>query len=224
MQDRHGELAPLEGELKRLKEELVEVCIRAWQRRLVAGAGGNVSLRIPRTDLCLITATGVALADVTAADILTMDLGGDVLDAPEGRRPSKETGFHLVAYRCRPEVGAVVHVHPPHATAFAASHHPLPLVTDGAAARLKVVPCLGYAPSGSPELHRIVEDGLGAYPQATAFLLLNHGLIALGPHLKGAFYIADLVEDTAKIALLSRLVPGGPFPVVPGSGDEGGGA
>lgn len=202
-------------DLKRLKEEHSEICALAWQRRLVAGAGGNISLRIPGTDLCLVTATGVALLDVTPAAILTVDLQGEVVDAPEGCRPSKETGFHLAVYRLRPAVGAVVHVHPPHATAFATKGHALPLVTDGAAARLKVVPCLGYAPSGSPVLHRIVEDGINKYPEATAFLLKNHGLIALGPHLKGAFYIADLVEDTAKIALLSCLVEEVLSPVAP---------
>jgi L-fuculose-phosphate aldolase len=217
MQDRRENPTPLQADLKRLKEELSEICVLAWQRRLIAGAGGNVSLRIPGTDLCLITATGVALLDVTPESVLTMNLQGEVIEAPEGCRPSKETGFHLTAYRLRPEVGAIVHVHPPHATAFAARNHPLPLVTDGAATRLKIVPCLGYAPSGSPALHRIVEEGIKKYPEATAFLLQNHGLIALGPHLKGAFYIADLVEDTAKIALLSRLVGEGPFPVIPGT-------
>ncbi|MFQ5846704.1 MAG: class II aldolase/adducin family protein [Candidatus Methylomirabilales bacterium] len=210
------------ADVKRLKEELSEIAVLAWQRRLVAGAGGNVSLRIPASDLCLVTATGVALCDVSPAAILTMHLQGEIVDAPAGCRPSKETGFHLAAYRLRPEVGAIVHVHPPHATAFAAKNHPLPLVTDGAAARLKTVPCLGYAPSGSPALHRLVEDGLKKYPEATAFLLKNHGLIALGPHPKGAFYIADLVEDTAKIALWSRLVDEPPFPIVPDVWDAGG--
>lgn len=209
------------AEVKQLKEDLAEIAVLAWQRRLVAGAGGNVSLRIPGTDLCLVTATGVALLDVTPATILTVNLRGEVVEAPEGCRPSKETGFHLAAYRLRPEVGAIVHVHPPHATAFATRNHPLPLVTDGAAARLKVVPCLGYAPSGSPALHRIVEAGLKKYAEATAFLLKNHGLIALGPHIKGAFYIADLVEDTAKIALWSRLADERPFPIVPDASDEG---
>ncbi len=210
------------ADVKQLKEELSEISVLAWQRRLIAGAGGNVSLRIPRTDLCLVTATGVALLDVNPATILTVNLQGEVVDAPEGCRPSKETGFHLAAYRLRPDVGAIVHVHPPHATAFATKNHPLPLVTDGAAARLKMVPCLGYAPSGSPALHQIVEAGIKTYPEATAFLLKNHGLIAMGPHIKGAFYIADLVEDTAKIALWSRLVDEKPFPMVPEVWDTGG--
>lgn len=216
--DRERQL-PTTADLKRLKEELAETCVLAWHRRLIAGAGGNVSARIPGTDLCLITATGVALLDVTRAAILTMNLRGEVLEAPEGCRPSKESGFHLAAYRRRPAVGAIVHVHPPHATAFAVRNHPLPLVTDGAATRLGIVPCLGYARSGSPRLHEIVEAGLEGYPEATAFLLKNHGLIALGPNLKGALYVADLVEDTAKIALWSRLIDERPFPLVPEASD-----
>ncbi len=214
------ESVPSQAHVRRLKQELSEVCVLAWQRRLVAGAGGNISLRIPDTDLCLVTATGVALVDVTPAAILTVNLKGEVLDAPEGCRPSKEMPMHLIAYNFKPDVGAVVHVHPPHATAFAVKKHFLPLVADGAKTRLKVVPCVGFAPSGSAGLHRFVEAGIKEYPQATAFLLKNHGLLALGPNLKGALYIADLVEDTAKIALLSRLVDDMPYPVTPETEDQ----
>ncbi len=218
--ERSGKISPSQADLSRLKEELAEICVLAWQRRLVAGAGGNISLRIPDTDLCLVTATGVALVDVTPAAILTVNLKGELLDAPEGCRPSKEMPMHLISYNLRPEVGAVVHVHPPHATAFAVKKHFLPLVADGAKTRLKVVPCVGYAPSGSPGLHRFVEAGIKKYPQSTAFLLKNHGLLALGPNLKGALYVADLVEDTAKIALLSRLVDELPYPVTPEGEDD----
>jgi L-fuculose-phosphate aldolase len=162
----------------------------------------------------------VALVDVTPAAILTVNLKGEVLDAPEGCCASKEMPMHLIAYNLRPEVGAVVHVHPPHATAFAVKKHFLPLVADGAKTRLRVVPCVGYAPSGSPGLHRFVESGIKQYPQSTAFLLKNHGLLALGLNLKGALYVADLVEDTAKIALLSRLADDVPYPVTPEVEDE----
>lgn len=134
-----------------LTEELAATCRKAFQRGLVGGAGGNISVRIPHRDEALISATGVSLGDITPATVVRVDLKGQVVEAHDGHRPSKETGFHVIAYRLRPHVGAVVHLHPPFATAFAVRGKELPLVTDGA--RL------------------------------------------------------NLVEDTAKIALLSRLIP-----------------
>jgi ribulose-5-phosphate 4-epimerase/fuculose-1-phosphate aldolase len=104
-------------------------------------------------------------------------------------------------------VGAVVHLHPPFATAFAVRGKELPLVTDGSRLNLKHVPIVGHAPSGSPELHRIVEDGLRKHAEAKAILMLQHGMFTMGPNLTVAYNLADLVEDTAKIALLAHLIP-----------------
>lgn len=209
---------PPEVDLDSLKQELARMCHLAWHRRLVSAWGGNISVRVPGTDLFLITPSGVALADVTPEGLLTVSLStGQPVEARDGLRPSKETGMHITAYTLRPEVGAVAHLHPPYATAFSTHCMSLPLVVDGAKTRLKVVPCVGWAPSGSPELHHFVEEGLRAYPQASALLLRNHGLLALGRDLKGAVYTADLVEDAARIALLSRLVDQGPYPLVPDS-------
>lgn len=191
----------------RLTEELVATCRKAFQRGLVGGAGGNISVRVPDRDEVLISATGVSLGDITGDAVVRIDLTGRVVEAAGGCRPSKETGFHVTAYRLRPHVGAVVHLHPPFATAFAVRGKELPLVTDGSRINLKHVPLVGHAPSGSPELHRIVEEGLRNHPEARVILMHQHGLIAMGPTLTVAYNLADLVEDTAKIALLSRLIP-----------------
>ncbi|HSB72991.1 MAG TPA: class II aldolase/adducin family protein [Candidatus Methylomirabilis sp.] len=191
-----------------LTEELVATCRKAFQRGLVGGAGGNISVRVPDRDEGLISATGVSLGDITPATVVRVDLKGQVVEAQGGCRPSKETGFHVCIYRLRPQVGAVVHLHPPFATAFAVRGKELPLVTDGAMLNLKHVPVVGHAPSGSAELHRIVEEGLRAYPEARAILMERHGMFSMGPNLTVAYNLADLVEDTAKIALLSRLIPG----------------
>ena len=192
--------------LKALKDELAETCRKAFRRGLVGGAGGNISVRVPGEDRALITATGVSLGDIGPETIVLVDLEGRLLDGAPGMRPSKETGFHVCAYRLRPHVGAVVHLHPPHATAFAVRGMELPLVTDGAMLNLKHVPVVGHAPSGSRELHRIVEEGLRKYPDAKAILMERHGMFAMGPNLTAAFNVADLMEDTAKIAILSQLI------------------
>jgi ribulose-5-phosphate 4-epimerase/fuculose-1-phosphate aldolase len=190
-----------------LTEELVATCKKAFDRGLVGGAGGNISVRVPDREEALISATGVSLGDLAPATVVRVDFKGKVLDAQGSCRPSKETGFHISVYRHRPQVGAVVHLHPPFATAFAVRGKELPLVTDGAMANLKYVPLVGHAPSGSPELHRIVEEGLRKYPDAKAILMERHGMFSMGPNLTVAYNLADLVEDTAKIALLSRLIP-----------------
>ncbi|HEY7678438.1 MAG TPA: class II aldolase/adducin family protein [Candidatus Methylomirabilis sp.] len=192
--------------LKELKDELAETCQKAFRRGLVGGAGGNISVRVPGRTEALITATGVSLGDIAPETIVLVNLEGRLLDGAPGMRPSKETGFHVCAYRLRPHVGAVVHLHPPHATAFAVRGLELPLVTDGAMLNLKHVPVVGHAPSGSPELHRIVEEGLRTHPEAKAILLERHGMFSMGPNLTVAFNLADLVEDTAKIAILSQLI------------------
>ena len=191
----------------RAAEELISTCRKAFQRGLVGGAGGNISVRVPDRGEVLISATGVSLGDIAPSSVVRVDLKGNVVEAHDGHRPSKETGFHLTAYRLRPHVGALVHLHPPYATAFAVRGKELPLVTDGASVNLKHVPVVGHAPSGSPELHRLVEEGLVRYPDAKAILMKNHGMFTMGPNLTVAYNLADLVEDTAKIALLSRLIP-----------------
>jgi len=205
--DRTEDTVATDPIIARLTEELEATCRKAFQRGLVGGAGGNISVRVPDREEALISATGVSLGDITPATVVRVDLRGQVVEAQGGCRPSKETGFHVCIYRLRPHVGAVVHLHPPFATAFAVRGKELPLVTDGAMLNLKHVPVVGHAPSGSAELHRIVEEGLRAHPEAKAILMERHGMFSMGPNLTVAYNLADLVEDTAKIALLSRLIP-----------------
>jgi L-fuculose-phosphate aldolase len=193
--------------VEQLTEQLVATCRKASERGLVGGAGGNISARIPDRNEVLVTATGVSMGDITSETVVRLDLKGQLIEAQGNLRPSKELGFHLAAYRLRPHVGAVVHLHPPFATAFAVRGKELPLVTDGSRTYLRHVPVVDLAPSGSPELHRLIEEALGKYPEAKAILLKEHGMFTMGPNLTVAYNLADLMEDTAKIALLSRLIP-----------------
>ncbi len=186
-----------------LRAELAEFSRRAFCRGLTSGAGGNMSVRVPGTDTVLITPTGVSLGDVNPEDNLLVDLDGKVLENPCGHRPSKETGFHLVCYALRPDVGAVAHVHPPYATAYANKGRPLPLVTVSSRVILTEVPSIECALPGSRELCDFVHGGVMKYPGVKAILMKEHGILALAPDLKAAYYIADLVEDTAKVAFIA---------------------
>ncbi len=192
-----------EAEIVRLRKELTDFSRRAYQRGLVSGTGGNVSVRIPNTDRVLVTPTGVSLGDVEPEANLLLDLNGSILENPCGLRPSKESSFHFVVYRLRTDAGAIAHLHPPHATAYSNREEPLPLVTVNSRVILREVPCIDCALPGSKELCDFVHGGISRYPSVKALLMKEHGILALGPDLRTAFYVADLVEDTAKIAYIA---------------------
>ncbi|MEW6719376.1 MAG: class II aldolase/adducin family protein [Thermodesulfobacteriota bacterium] len=184
----------------RLRSELSDFSRRSFQRDLVSGTGGNMSVRIPGTDTVLITPSGVSLADVEPDDNLLVRLDGTVLENPRNLVPSKETSFHLAVYQLRPDVGAIAHVHPPCATAYSALRKPLPLPTTSARVILKEVPAIEVALPGSAELREIVKAGIVRHPGVKALLMAEHGILAFGPDIATAYYIADLVESTAKVA------------------------
>ncbi len=189
--------------VNRLRKELADFSRRAYHRGLVSGTGGNVSVRIPNTDRVLVTPTGVSLGDVEPEANLLLDLDGLILENPFGLKPSKESFFHLVVYQLRPDAGAIAHLHPPHATAYSNRERPLPLVTVNSREILKEVPCIDCALPGSKELCDFVHGGISRYPNVRALLMKEHGILTLGPDLRTAFYLADLVEDTAKIAFIA---------------------
>jgi ribulose-5-phosphate 4-epimerase/fuculose-1-phosphate aldolase len=142
----------------------------------------------------------------TIDNIVKTDLNANHIETGNGHRPSKETGFHCSVYQLRPDASAIVHVHPPYATAFSLKLADLPLVTVSATANLKRVPCIDVALSGSDDLRRLVSDGFERNPGCRAILMRAHGIIATGPNLVAAYNAADLVEDTAKIAYLSSML------------------
>jgi L-fuculose-phosphate aldolase len=189
-----------------LRKELSHYSKKSFQRGLISGTGGNLSARIPGEDRVLITPSGVSLDDVTPEINILVTLEGQILSAPPGLKPSKETSFHLAAYRLRSDINALAHVHPPYATAYANKRLPLPLVTVSARANLKHVGCIECAIPGSSELRELVRTGLEANPDARAILMKEHGILTLGKDLMEAFYLADLVEDTAKIAFIEANI------------------
>lgn len=190
-----------------LRELLVAFSRRAYTLGLVPGVSGNLSVRVPGApDRMLIKATGRSLGDMTPADTVLLDLEGNAVEEGSPARPSKERLFHAAIYRRRADVGAVVHLHPPHAVAFAALHHLPPMLTGAARAFLEgktvLVP---PAPSGSPQLAAFVGDAFQD-PAVQAAILAEHGTVTVGADLAAAFYLSEYLEDAARTAcLVSRL-------------------
>ena len=189
-----------------LRRELSEYSRRAFNRHLVSGTGGNLSLRVPGTDTVLVTPSGICLGDVEPEMNILVNLDGDILESPMDLKGSKETAFHLEAYGNRPEIGAVAHVHPPYATAYSCLGKELPLTTISARVGLNRVPCVECFMPGSLELCKAVSNGIVNHPESKALLMKEHGILTMAPSIQSAYYLADLIEDTAKIAFVAANI------------------
>lgn len=187
----------------RLRRELTEYARRAYDRGLVGGTGGNFSARLDAKRM-LITASGVSLADTTVENLVSVDLDTHGWPTSKGgAKPSKELLFHAEILRRRPEVGAVLHCHPPHATAYAVARRDIPMLTD-AAFKQPPIPRVPFAPSGTEALRDNVARALEGDSQCRVLLLEEHGVIALGANVVAAYDTADLIEELARIAYLAR--------------------
>ena len=134
------------------------------------------------------------------SSVVVIDLDGNRVDGDH--RPSMEFRAHLGVYKVRPEVGAVLHAHPPYATSYAVANQELPLLSAPARLVLKKVPLLAFAPPGSHELAEIVTLTFSDRTILSA-LLGGHGVIAVGAGMREAFKYVDWTEDAAQIAFLS---------------------
>ncbi|MEM7025752.1 MAG: class II aldolase/adducin family protein [Pseudomonadota bacterium] len=194
--------AKLEQELR---AGIVAACRRMNAIGINQGTSGNISARFE--DRMLITPSGLPYDDMTPDDIASMPLEGEY-GAWEGPlAPSTEWRFHLDITRARPEVGAIVHTHSTYATTLAIAHKDIPACHYMiAAAGGPTIRCAPYATYGTKELS---ENALSALEDRTCCLLANHGMIATGPNLDKAMWLAVELETISKQYYLSLSI-GGP--------------
>ena len=191
--------------IREYKKELAQFSRLSYDRGLVAARGGNLSIRIPGTERVLITPSGISLRDITPDIIIEVDIHGNLSKGKKNLKPSKETPFHTSIYRIRDDVMAIAHIHPPFATALSLKDKPFPILTAPGMVNLVKVPLVEFAFMGTKELCDFVSEAVKQNMDVKALLLKGHGIIAMGPDLASAYYIADLVEDCAKVALFSSV-------------------
>jgi L-fuculose-phosphate aldolase len=179
----------------------------SYERFLVRAAGGNLSVRLPGNQGFLITPTAVSLRDITAEGLIVVDQAGKKISGPDYANPSKEVNLHLVVYANRPEVQAVVHLHPAYSIAFTTQNGHFPLVTSQARIKLGPVPIAPWAKPGSDDLVKLIEKEL-KNPEfdGKAILLQEHGLITWDINLSLAFDSTELVEETAIVATVIKNI------------------
>lgn len=184
-----------------LRTDIVEIGRRLHERGYVASNDGNISVRLPG-DRLLATPKGVSKRDMTPDMMVITDLDGQKLAGE--RSPSSELLMHLEVYRNRPDIQAVVHAHPPLATGFAVAGIPLDrAVLAEVVTTLGSIPIAAYGTPSTPELADAVRQYIKAHD---GLLLANHGALAAGGDLFGAYYKMETIEHFAKISLVARLL------------------
>jgi L-fuculose-phosphate aldolase len=186
---------------RKQREEIVRYGRMLHQRGFVAAMDGNLSVR--RADgQILVTPTCVSKGAMRPTDLVIVDLEGKRI---AGRRNvTSEIGMHLLIYRMRPDIHAIVHAHPPTATGFAAAGIPLtePLVCE-VVIGLGSIPLARYGTPGTSELAKTLEPFV---PRYDAILMSNHGVVAYADTLEHAYMKMETVEHFAQIALVTHLL------------------
>lgn len=180
---------------------IVRVCRRLYEAGLIAGQDGNVSVRLPG-DRILVTPAGMPKVDVRPSDLVILTLDGRT---SKGRHlPSSEVAVHLEIYAGRPDVGAVVHAHPPTATGFAVAGETLPAnVLPELEYTVGAVALVPYARPGTEALAAEFRPYLAAHD---AWLMANHGAVTAAPTLTVAHQRMESLEHAARILLAARAV------------------
>jgi L-fuculose-phosphate aldolase len=179
--------------------DVLQVCRRLYERGLVAGTDGNVSVRLAR-DRLLATPTGASKGFLGETDLVLCDLEGRQLSG--ARRLTTEIKIHLAAYRERDDVCAVVHAHPPFATGFAVAGT-TPSEKLMPEAYLAVGP-VALAPYGTPSTDELAESLRAHVRGHDAVLLANHGALTLGRDVVSAYHRMEALEQLCRISLITR--------------------
>ncbi|HHW62327.1 MAG TPA: class II aldolase/adducin family protein [Syntrophomonadaceae bacterium] len=184
------------------RRALIQTALEIYESQLVVGTWGNVSLRLPAEEAMLITPSGMDYKVLDIEDPVQVSLDGSRI---QGRwKPSIETPLHRRIYLAMPEVGAICHVHSPYASAYAVAGQAVPVVLEETAQvvghAIEVAP---YARCGSEEL---AEGTMQFLKGKRAVLLANHGLVAAGKDLADALKICYIVEKTARVSIMARLL------------------
>ncbi|MCF6097134.1 class II aldolase/adducin family protein [Thermovorax subterraneus] len=186
------------GNIEKNKRVLVKYCRYIYNRGMVTGSGGNVSLRA--NEKVLITPTGYSLRSVKENEISVVDLDGNLI---EGEKPSKEIGLHLSIYKKMPSINAIIHVHSLYSICVSIltekNNEIIPFYTPGFASKVGSVALVPYFKPGSKELADTVSETIKG---KKAVILKNHGLITVGQNLEEAFNIAEDIEANAKLHIL----------------------
>jgi L-fuculose-phosphate aldolase len=185
----------------KIKEQMCEIGRRLYARGFAAANDGNITVRLNEREV-LCTPTMVSKGYMKPEDICKVDYEGKQLAGTKKR--TSEVLLHLVVYKLNPSINAVVHCHPPHATAFAVAHEPIPkCILPEVEVFLGEVPIAPYETPGNQKF----ADTIAPYVKdCNTILLANHGTVTFGPTLENAYFNTEIIDAYCRILILSKLL------------------
>ncbi len=196
-------------EAEAFRQEIIRAGHKLWQRQYVDGNGGNISVRLG-SQYVLCTPTMVSKEDLVPADICLSDLEGNILAGDRSR--TSELLLHLEIYKANPRARAVVHCHPPYATAFAVAGTTPPngLITEY---EIFIGPA-AVAPYETPGTQAFAETVLPFVEEHNTILLTNHGIVCWADTVTHAEWLTEIFETCCKTYLLALQI-GQPLKAIP---------
>jgi hypothetical protein len=187
--------------LEKEREQVIEYSLKLLSEGLTNGTAGNVSIFDREEGLVAISPTGVNYSELTPEMISIVDLEGKLI---EGLKPSSELEMHMILYRNREDVNAVIHTHPVYTTVLACLRQDLPAIDYMIAVTgATKVRCAEYASYGTKEL---AENAYKAMGSSLAVILANHGLTTAGKDIANAFNITVQVEYISNLYIKARNI------------------
>ena len=180
---------------------LCEIGRRIWQRGCVAANDGNFSYRLSE-NVVLATPTLISKGFMRPEDLVKIDMEGNQL---EGKlKVTSEIKMHLTIYKERPDFKAVVHAHPPHATAYAITGEPLPkCILPEVEIVIGTIPITEYGTPGTKELSEAVQPFARNH---SVLILSNHGVVTADVDIMKAYYKMEMIEQYCRILILAKQV------------------
>lgn len=183
-----------------IRQELCKYAQKTVANKLVVGPGGNISAR--HEGKMYLSPSGFALDEIQPEQWVEVDIEtGAITDI--GLRPSSEVLMHLYAYRQNPNIGSMVHTHPPYCIAFTLVETELPIMFPDQAALVGKTAYVDYV---LPTTDLLADAVVAKVNEASSILLGNHGLVTTGRNLREAYYRTEVVEESAKIFLISTAI------------------
>ncbi|ALT70073.1 class II aldolase/adducin family protein [Methanobrevibacter millerae] len=178
--------------------KLIEVCNNLYDKQLVSGKSGNVSIRLG--DYIAITPTLKSINGLDEEDIVLVDFNFNTLS---NGKPSSEVGMHLEIYKKRPDVNTIIHTHAPYATGFAFSDKKIKRLEGFGQIKKPYIASIEYEKPGTENLALSASN---AIKEEDVLILKNHGVICVGENLKETESLAVFIEESAKTQFVSLML------------------